>query len=485
MEAWYTARSVLRASFCLFLIGCSQQIPPCDGGCTSDPVAQAASYRDRDPSQGTTIGTLHVQRAVDESGLDAYVVWWADKTGKKLSVVQKIAKTGSDLDVMIPSTPVPALATAFVVVASSSGRESAKSLSIGPVDNYPRRTELGMDSAQSPCVAVDPDTQKPLVATDAAAAMEVPLAYLCDAAASSCNASTLAAPPQSGKSPSALFDSGRLLLVTTHGGNGNRANLLSCKTDATDCALADLSAGQGVDSGLFPSAGTDGAGKLLVATRNQTTPWLARCSVAGTGCTGRDVSGGGAGFDPADTRSGPILSVGASNLFVTWQTSTTINASHCAIDGTGCAFADIAAKAGVPGAREPRAAFDAANQKLLVVVRNPADADKPYLIRCSADFSSCAASDVSAGQGPGSGKLPALAIDSGNGKVLIVTSHDGEALLIACALDGTACAAWPMKPSAHDVAAASLAIDDGGQRLFASWYEDGGAKTVLFQIGLW
>jgi hypothetical protein len=482
VEAWYTARSVLRASFCLFLIGCSQQMSPCDGGCAADPIAQGATYRDLDPSQGSTKGALHIQRAADESGLDAYLVYWADKTGKKLSVLQKVAKTGADIDVMIAS-PVPAVATSFVIIATSNGRESARSLSIGPVDNYPRRTELGMDSAQSPCVAVDPDMKRPIVATSAAAAMEVPLVYLCDSAAASCNASTLAAPPQSGKSPSAVFDSGRLLLVTTHGGNGNRANLLSCNPDGTDCALADLSAGLGIDSGLFPSAASDGAGKLLACTRNQTTPWLSRCSVAGTGCSGRDVSGGGPGFDAADTRSGPILSIGAGNLFVTWQTATAVQASHCAIDGTGCAFADIGMKSGVPAARDPRAVFDPMAQKLLAVVRNPADSDKPYVIRCSQDLASCTSSDISAGQG--AGKLPAIALDSTNQKIHVVTSNNGVALLISCAADATACSALPMNPSAHDVAAASLAIDEGSQRLIAAWNEDGGAKTVLFQIGLW
>ena len=58
-----------------------------------------------------------------------------------------------------------------------------------PVDNYPRRTELGTDSTQSPSVVVDPEAQRVLVATTAAAAMEVPLVYLCDATGATCKLS--------------------------------------------------------------------------------------------------------------------------------------------------------------------------------------------------------------------------------------------------------------------------------------------------------
>jgi hypothetical protein len=189
------------------------------------------------------------------------------------------------------------------------------------------------------------------------------------------------------------------------------------------------------------------------------------------------------GFDAANPNARPVLVVDASGAFIVWPTTGGVLASHCKIDGTGCAFVDIGAKSGIPSARDPRAAFDAANQKLLVVVRNAGDSDKPYLIRCSTDLASCTSVDISAGQG--AGKLPAIAVDAKNGKVLVVTSHAGEALLLSCALDGTACFALPMKPSAHDVGAASLAIDEVGQRLFAAWNEDAGSKMVLFHVGLW
>lgn len=453
----------------------------CDGGCGSEPIASSVTYLDQDPSPSTTTGTIHIGRATDESSLDAYRVYWADKTGKKLSVLANANKTGADLDVAVAKTTVPVTATSFVVVAVSKGKDATTGVTISPVDNYPRRTDLGMDSAQAPSVAFDPDGQKVLVAANAAAMSEVPFVYLCGPDGTGCSGSTLQAPPQSGKNPSALVDSGKLLLATTHGGNGNRATLLVCDADGTNCGLEqDLSAGQGTDSGLFPMIRTDGAGRILVATRNVTTPWLTRCSTAGTQCTGKNVSGNATGFDAADPRTRPFLVVGGGGLAVIWQTMTSVMGSHCAIDGTACGASDIGTM--VPGARDPSAAWDETNQKVLVVVRNPSAGDKPFLIRCSPALAGCTATDISAGHG--AGKLPSIAVDSQKQKLRVVTSENGQALLISCALDGTNCSAVEMSPSTHDVGPASLFVDEAGQRLYASWNEDAGAKTVLFQLQL-
>jgi hypothetical protein len=75
----------------------------------------------------------------------------------------------------------------------------------------------------------------------------------------------------SGFNPSAVIDStnGKLLVVTTNFRNSLKLGLFRCNLDGTGCTYTDISAGQGVFSGFYPSAVIDTAnGKLLVATKN-------------------------------------------------------------------------------------------------------------------------------------------------------------------------------------------------------------------------
>ncbi|HEY3237484.1 MAG TPA: hypothetical protein VGJ84_22385, partial [Polyangiaceae bacterium] len=127
-------------------------------------------------------------------------------------------------------------------------------------------------------------------------------------------------------------------------------------------SYTDIAAGQGTGSGYFPSAVIDSTNtKLLVITRNDANsnkPALFRCN----------------------------------------------------LDGTGCAYTDISAGQGSISGYGPSAVIDMINAKLLVVIYNGANSGKPALYRCNLDGTGCMFTDISTGQGPGSGACPSAVI---------------------------------------------------------------------------
>ncbi|HEY3233581.1 MAG TPA: hypothetical protein VGJ84_02625 [Polyangiaceae bacterium] len=172
----------------------------------------------------------------------------------------------------------------------------------------------------------------------------------------------------SGEAPSALIDSvnAKLLVVSTNYGNFGKPALFQCNLDGTGCNFTDISSGQGNGSGRFPSAVIDSTNaKLLVVTTND-----ANC--------------------------------GKPALF------------QCNLDGTGCNFTDISSGQAIDSGYNLSAVIDSANAKLLVVTRNDANFGKPALFRCNLDGAGCTYTDISAGQGTNSGRVPSAVIDSTN-----------------------------------------------------------------------
>jgi hypothetical protein len=71
--------------------------------------------------------------------------------------------------------------------------------------------------------------------------------------------------------------------------------------------------------------------------------------------------------------------------------------------------------------------IDAINAKLLVVTTNDANSGKPALFRCNLDGTGCTYTDISAGQGTGSGFGPSAVIDTINDKLLVLTANGTNA----------------------------------------------------------
>jgi alpha-tubulin suppressor-like RCC1 family protein len=267
----------------------------------------------------------------------------------------------------------------------------------------------------------------------------------------------------SGAYPSAVVDNlnGKLLVVTQDGANGGRPALFRCNLDGTGCTFSDLSVGHGANCGDNPSAVVDSAnGKLLVVTQdgaNENKPALFRCSLDGTGCAYADLSAG-QGADTGYLPSAVIDSANRKLLVVTYNGANSYNPAlfRCGLDGTGCTYVDLSAGLAVNpndrpfaisnitvnGGNRPFALIDTENSKLLVLSNNNANDRKPALIRCDLDGTQCAYADVSAGQGPYSGYWPTAVIDYIGGRLLVVTGNNANGAkpgLFRCKLDGSEC----------------------------------------------
>lgn len=466
----------------LALGACSSPAPAaCDGGtCGDEPLAAGATYRDENPARGTSGGTVHVARAADESAVDEYAAFWVDGADGRLGVAARGPKTGADLDLVIASGPVPATATGVVVVTARAGTDALRGVLAGEADNYPRLVDLGASGPAATAPRVVPGADRMLVVATAAADMEHVLLYSCAPdAASACTVTTVNGPPQCGRSPTGTVDgaAGRLLIVAAHGGAANRATMLGCATDGTDCSLADLSAGQGSDSGLHPQALLDpGAGKLLVVARNDAAgakPWLYRCNSNGSGCTSRDVSASLGAF-PADASARPSAALGPDSLWVAWPTAAGVGLVRCGADGSGCTGVDLVQKASLGSATAPSVAFDATGAQVLVAVET---GGAVKLVRCAADLATCTRADISPMLG-----APALALDEGAGKLWVAGTNAGGAVVVRCERDGSACAPMALSPSSP-ASRASLGLD--GNRAWIAFDDGAPTHLAVWAIGLW
>ncbi|HEY3233647.1 MAG TPA: hypothetical protein VGJ84_02955, partial [Polyangiaceae bacterium] len=173
----------------------------------------------------------------------------------------------------------------------------------------------GPNSGDSPTALIDSTNDKLLVVTNNGANWDRAALFRCNLDGTGCTYTDISAGqgPVSPLSASAvIYITKRKLLVITAVGA-----LFRCNLDGTGCTYTDISAGQGVLSGFNPSAVIDSTnGKLLVVTtnfRNSLKLGLFRCNLDGTGCTYTDISAGQgvfSGFYPSaviDTANGKLL----------------------------------------------------------------------------------------------------------------------------------------------------------------------------------
>jgi len=176
---------------------------------------------------------------------------------------------------------------------------------------------------------------------------------------------------------------GKLLVAIANLSNGNRPGLYRCELDGTGCSYVNISAGQGVESGLGPSLAIDAtSNKLVVATVNGANaykPSIFQCALDGTSCTHTDISAGQGAY------SGSAVPV--------TQTSAVI---------------------------------DSASHALFVTTSNGANDGKPGLFKCTPGrrgYGGCTYGDLSSGQGPGSGGNPASFLAPDLGKLFVATTN--------------------------------------------------------------
>ncbi|EKJ88321.1 fibronectin type III domain protein [Leptospira meyeri serovar Hardjo str. Went 5] len=115
---------------------------------------------------------------------------------------------------------------------------------------------------------------------------------------------------------------------------------------------------------------------------------------------------------------------------------------RCNLDGTNCTHTDISVGQGIGSGGQPSAVIDYVNGKLLVVTANGANNGSPSLFKCNLDGTGCTHTDISAGKTGSIGLYPNVRLDQVNGKLLVITKNNttGERLaLFRCNLDGTSC----------------------------------------------
>jgi hypothetical protein len=281
---------------------------------------------------------------------------------------------------------------------------------------------------------IDVAAGKLLVATYNASNLVAVALFRCGLDGSGCVYANISAgqADASGESPSAVIDTAnkKLLVATTSFTNNERPALFSSNLDGAIPAYADISAGEGALSGYYPSAILAGS-NLLVVTSNgarDNRPGLFRCNLGGSGCGYVDISagqGGSSGGYPS-----AVIDTVNNKLLV----ATTNGANghrpglfRCAVDGTACSYSDISAGQGAESGWNPTAIVDTVDKKLLVVTANgTSPSQKAALFRCELDGTACTFSDISAGQGPGSGSSPRAVLDPIRHKLLAVTRNDAN-----------------------------------------------------------
>ncbi|TGL85531.1 chitobiase [Leptospira congkakensis] len=251
-----------------------------------------------------------------------------------------------------------------------------------------------------------------------------------------------------GSSAVSMFEASALMTATPPG------------TDTTGIHV-DISAGQGSNSvstgsisAAIPSANIDSINqKLLVVTVNDGNngkPSLFRCDLDGTNCTHSDLSAG-QGTNSGRNPNAAIDFVNQKLLVVARNGANDNKPSlyRCDLNGSNCIHSDISANQGTNSAGDsashkygPKIVIDDYNKKLLVVTTNDANNGKLSLFRCNLDGNNCSHTDISAGQGNNSALYPTVKIDPINKKLLVVTSGFASVTnpkLYRCNLDGTNC----------------------------------------------
>ncbi|MCW7502815.1 chitobiase/beta-hexosaminidase C-terminal domain-containing protein [Leptospira paudalimensis] len=293
----------------------------------------------------------------------------------------------------------------------------------------------------------------------------------------------------SGFELSTVFDSfnEKLLSVATNNSNNGKLSLFQCNHNGTGCTHTDISAGQGMNSALYPSAVIDPIHrKLLVATlniENGNKFSLFRCNLNGTSCTHTDISSG-MNMNFANSPNAVLDLINQKLLVVTINNNGAGNLIliRCNLDGTGCIVTDISAGITSMSGIYRGVALDKFNQKLLVVSRNAGNNNKPSLVRCNLDGTECSHTDISAGQGNGSGNTPSMALDTINGKILVVTANaanNSKLSLFRCNLDGTMCSHSDISTGQSAGNTRSIIFDSANQKFLV--VTDYNGKVNLFR----
>lgn len=209
----------------------------------------------------------------------------------------------------------------------------------------------------------------------------------------------------------------------------------------------DISAGQGIGYDYKVSMLNDTKNnKLLIIANRSNNPYLIRCNYEGSGCEHSSLSAN----QPADSGQNPhaVIDTENSKLLIVGRNINNdrkVSFFRCNLDGSNCIYSEISAGQGAGSGRNPKIIIDDRNRKIMVVAHNLSIAQngKTSLYKCNLDGTNCTHHDISTGM-ISSNSLTTFSIhlDKINSKLLVVTTFDANAhrlSLLRCELDGSSC----------------------------------------------
>ena len=175
------------------------------------------------------------------------------------------------------------------------------------------------------------------------------------------------------------------LLVIAPGGGGGNTTLLRCNLDGSGCTSQVISQNTNICARALISS-TDS--KLLVVQRSiaDGRPSLHRCSLDGTNCELLDLSGG-----TTPTVSALSAAIDPTNqklIVVSYQTNqSTFYVYRCNVDGTGCVGGDLGLPNGdFVGPSDPAIVVDDNRHHLFVFGYG---GSRGFYQRCNVDGTGC------------------------------------------------------------------------------------------------
>ena len=305
------------------------------------------------------------------------------------------------------------------------------------------------------------------------------------------------APSMSGYDLSlALDDSERLFLAFRNTLQAEKPFVCVCDLGGGGggCVAHDVSAGEGLRSGLGSSLAVDSArGLVYVATQNgfrDDELYLHVCTAGGsgvglTGCVARDASAGVGSFSgqtpsiAVDEASGRVYVVaratgGRPYLFI------------CNLGGLDCTARDASGAAGDFSGFNPSLALSPNEDRVYIAARaGEVAASTPALFHCHMNGSNCVFRDISVDQGANTGFDPSLSVDAANGLIVVATrALPNLPILFVCSLGGTSCTKQVVDPlglgSSFSDFAPSLVLDPGAGKAWVATSSDASGTNVPF-----
>lgn len=384
-----------------------------------------------------------------------------------------------------------------------------------PVTFHDISAGQGAASGTTPNVVVDAVNRKILaVARNDANSTRISL-FRCELNGTGCTHTDISAgqPATSGYYPSTAIDTvnSKLLVATTNANTSYKLSLFRCNLDGSSCTHLDVSAAvyNFNSSGLYPSIAIDSTNSRVLVVTQDTNGGnkvrLFRCDLNPLGnCATADISAGqgnNTGFNPSlavDAANGKILVAGQMTDPSTQAAGPAgVGLYRCDLTGAGCTFTDLglatgfASNAGV--GRTPSVAVDPANAKVLVVTKNQSNREQLSLFRCSLSVTGCAHIDISAGQSFDGHIMPRALVDSTNGKLLVTAQNfktNNRPSFFGCNVDGTNCAHYDLASAlsvdpADSGLSPQIAMDQtSGRILVATSFGPNSNRPGLFRFPL-